>query len=83
MKQFVNMERNEILINVVGASASGKSSVMHMIQQTLIDKGLNVEMHYNCEGIFTEDQLTKREKAFIERNSKISINEVRAARNFR
>lgn len=76
MKQFVNMERDEILINVVGVSASGKSSVMHMIQQTLIEKGLIVEMNYNCEGVYTEDQLTKREKAFIERNSKISINEV-------
>lgn len=80
MKQFVNMERDEILINVVGVSASGKSSVMHMIQQTLIEKGLIVEMNYNCEGVYTEDQLTKREKAFIERNSKISINEVQAAR---
>lgn len=70
MKQFVNMERDEILINVVGVSASGKSSVMHMIQQTLIEKGLIVEMNYNCEGVYTEDQLTKREKAFIERNSK-------------
>lgn len=83
MKQFVNMGRDEILINVVGVSASGKSSVMHMIQQTLIEKGLIVEMNYNCEGLYTEDQLTKREKAFIERNSKISINEVQAARKFR
>ena len=83
MKQFVELNRDELMINVVGSSASGKSTIILMIQNMLIDKGLNVEVTHTDEcPMMTPEQLDLREKTFIERNKKISINEVRTVKNF-
>ena len=85
MKEFKeNTNRNELVIHVVGTSASGKSAIKLIIAEALKDKGFNVKINSSdneSEDDFFETYKNKqelREASVLKLNDLIIINEVQA-----
>lgn len=85
MKEFKeNTNRNELVIHVVGTSASGKSAIQLIIAEALKDKGFNVKINSSdneSEDDFFETYKNKqelREASVLKLNDLIIINEVQA-----
>ena len=80
----VNMElpNKEIVINVIGHFGVGKSAIQEVISNSLKNYGFNVEVNVNLKK--KESVLTDREarlRSVINRNQKITINEINVNRN--
>jgi|AntRauMFilla1563_2_1112583.scaffolds.fasta_scaffold03798_3 uridine kinase len=76
-------DREELVINVCGLSASGKSTIIQMIQEMLVKEGFNIDTRYNDEPIPTTKGLIDRKESIRLMNKKITINEVQAIKNIR
>jgi len=85
-RELSDLERNEIDINVVGYSATGKSTIQYLISQVLKDYGFNVVVRSNDhEWIISQPyrELEKRMDIVIKSNRVININEVQAVKNIK
>ena len=79
-------DRNELVIHVVGTSASGKSAIQLIIAEALKDKGFNIKI--NSSDHETEDDFFDtyknnqelRESSVLKLNDLITINEVQVAK---
>jgi pantothenate kinase-related protein Tda10 len=85
MKEFrENTDRNELVIHIVGTSASGKSAIQLIIAEALKDKGFNVKINssdHESEDDFFETYKNNqelRESSVLKMNDLITINEVQA-----
>ena len=85
MKEFKeNTNRNELVIHVVGTSASGKSTIQLIIAEALKDKGFNVKINSSdneSEDDFFETYKNKQElieASVLKLNDLITINEVQS-----
>lgn len=79
-KEINNLSGEELSINVVGHTNSGKSSLMLMIQKMLNGKGFTIETNYLDEELLNDNQLMGRDSNILKQNKKIIINEVQAKR---
>lgn len=80
--EFINLSREELVINVIGTCASGKSAIIDLINYTLKNNGFKTEVNSIDETNFPIDE-EERLRSIITKNKKITINEVQAARNLR
>lgn len=83
-RELTDLETNEIDIHVVGYSASGKSTIQHLISQVLKDYGFNVivkSTDYDGIAPKTPEELDLRLSSVLEKNKSITINEVQAVKN--
>lgn len=83
MRNFVENNTNELVINVIGFSASGKSSIMLMIEKMLVDNGFNVEINHVDEEPLRYKNLETKLKSILDKNDKIIINEVQAVKTLK
>lgn len=82
-------DRNELVIHVVGTSASGKSAILLIIAEALKDKGFNIKI--NSSDHETEDDFFDtyknnqelRESSVLKLNDLITINEVQVAKTIK
>ena len=80
------MKRDELSITVVGTSASGKSTIVAIIENALREKGFeNIttsgSMVTDGDYEFTQKNLDKKIEGIKEFNQEIYIEEVQANRN--
>ena len=81
--------RNELVIHVIGTSASGKSAIQLIIAEALKDKGFNIKI--NSSDHETEDDFFDtyknnqelRESSVLKLNDLITINEVQVAKTIK
>jgi len=90
MKEFKeNTNRNELVIHVVGTSASGKSAIQLIIAEALKDKGFNVKInssdHESEDDFFDtyKNNQELRESSVLKLNDLITINEVQSVKKFK
>ena len=90
MKEFKeNTNRNELVIHVVGTSASGKSAIQLIITEALKDKGFNVAINssdHESEDVFFDtykNNQEQRESSVLKLNDLITINEVQAVKKIK
>lgn len=85
-RELSDLNRDEIDINVIGYSATGKSAIQHLISQVLKDYGFNVVLRSNdYEGVapLSNEDLEKRMNSVLEKHKVININEVQAVKNIK
>ena len=83
-RELTDLERNEIAINVIGYSATGKSTIQHLISKLLRDYGFNVivkSTDYDGVASKTPEELNLRLSNVLKKNKSITINEVQAVKN--
>lgn len=79
-------EKNEIKINIVGFSATGKSTIMHLIYKELFKHGFDVDIEFGKfddfenENDFRINMIKNQSERLrtIKEKSKIILKEVRA-----
>lgn len=85
-REFSNIEREELMISVMGTSSSGKSTIIAVIENALREKGFdNVELRGSIvtdgDYEFTQKNLDKKIEGIKKFNKKIYIAEVQAVRS--
>jgi|TARA_R110000824_G_scaffold291588_4_gene480096 uridine kinase len=82
-KEFINLEPVELVINIIGASASGKSTIQKLINDTLRNNGFKTEVNSLDDPSYPIMDEEARLRAIITKNKKIIINEVQAIRKLK
>lgn len=80
-REFIDLESDEIIINVIGKCASGKTAIQNIIIDALSEYGFNLEINrIDDDPKFTEKQIKGRIRAVVSKNKLITINEVQAVK---
>jgi predicted ATP-binding protein involved in virulence len=74
--ESINLEANDIVIRIIGRSASGKTTIQEIIDKALTDNGFNVKSEY-IDGKCIHP-IEPRIKGLIARNTNITLHEVSA-----
>lgn len=77
-REEINLNTNDIVIHIVGRSASGKTTIQEIIDKALTDHGFNVKSEY-IDGV-CKNPIEPRIKGLLARNTNISLHEVSACK---
>jgi translation initiation factor RLI1 len=78
----IDLPNQEIVINVIGHFAVGKSAIQEIIANSLKNYGFNVDINVNiCNKPNVIIDKEARLRSIITRNKKITINEINVNRN--
>lgn len=78
-REEINLNVNDIVINIIGCSASGKTTIQEIIEMALTEHGFNVKSEY-IDGE-NRTPIERRINGLISKNTNITLNEVSAYRS--
>lgn len=72
--ESINLKDNQIIVNIIGRSASGKTTIQEIIEKALIENGFKVKCNYDINEV--KNNIEDKVFTLLSKDTEIELNEI-------